>query len=89
MQVAASGGTFPIQMFDPILGHAAPYLPFYYAMILLQECVAGILWPNMAVCIVALIAMAGAMLIIGLPLRRPFRRVNVFFEEQLEKTGYM
>ena len=43
----------------------------------------------MAVCIVALIAMAGAMLIIGLPLRRPFRRVNVFFEEQLEKTGYM
>ena len=37
----------------------------------------------------ALLVMAGALLIIALPLRRPFRRLNNFFEEQLEKTGYM
>lgn len=89
MQVAASGGTFPVEMFDPLLGNVAGFLPFYYAMRLLQECVAGVFWPNVAVGVAALAAMAGAMLVIGLPLRRPFRRLNVFFEEQLEKTGYM
>ena len=37
----------------------------------------------------ALVVMAGAMLVIGLPFRRPFRKLNDFFEAQLEKTGYM
>ena len=89
MQVAASGGTFPAEMLDPILFNVVPFLPFYYGMSLLQECVAGILWPTAVVCIVALVAMAAGMLVIGLPLRRPFRKLNDFFEEQLEKTGYM
>ena len=89
MQVAASGGTFPIEMFDPILVDVAGFLPFFYAMRILQECVAGILLPSMLVDIAALLVMAIAILIIGLPLRRPFRIVNDWLEAQLEKTGYM
>ena len=89
MQVAASGGTFPAEMLDPLLFNIVPFLPFYHAMTLLQECVAGVFWPAAIIAVVALVAMAGAMLVIGLPLRRPFRKLNDFFEEQLEKTGYM
>ena len=89
MQVAASGGTFPVEMFEPILIDVASYLPFTYAMTLLQECVAGPLLVNVVVGVAALLFMAGAMLVLGLPLRRPFRKTNAFFEEQLEKTGFM
>ncbi len=89
MQVAASGGTFPAQMLDKLLFNIVPYLPFYHAMSLLQECVAGMDWSFVGVYIGALLVMLGAILVIGLPLRRPFRKLNVFFEEQLEKTGFM
>ena len=89
MQVAASGGTFPVEMLDPILFDVSAFLPFFYAMCLLQECVAGIEWYNAIIEVGALLGMVAVLLAIALPLRRPFRKLNDFFEEQLEKTGYM
>ncbi len=89
MQVAASGGTFPAQMLHTLLFNIVPFLPFYHAMSLLQECVAGIYWMGALVDIAALLVMVAGILIIALPLRRPFRKLNDFLEAQLEKTGYM
>ena len=89
MQVAASGGTFPVEMFDPVLGNMAGFLPFAYAMRLLQECVAGVVWESALVSVAGLLVMAGVMLVFGMPLRRPFRKLNEWLEGQLEKTGYM
>ena len=89
MQVAASGGTFPVQMLDPLLSGVVPFLPFHHAMNLLQECVAGIYWPSVGQYCIALLVMVGVALLVALPLRRPFRKLNDFFEEQLEKTGFM
>ena len=89
MQVAASGGTFPVEMLHPILFDVSGFLPFFYAMSLLQECLAAVTWENAILDILALLAMTGILLVIALPLRRPFRKLNDFFEEQLEKTGYM
>lgn len=89
MQVAASGGTFPVEMLDPLLMQIVPFLPFYHAMSLLQECVAGIFLPSVVVYCVALLIAVGVMLLIGVVVRRPFRIVTNFFENQLEKTGYM
>ena len=89
MQVAASGGTFPIEMLDPILMNISVFLPFFHAMSLLQECVCGIEWISIVLHLSALVIMVGLMLVMGLPLRRPFRKLNDFFETQLEKTGYM
>ncbi len=89
MQVAASGGTFPVEMLHPYLSNIVPFLPFYHAMTMLQECVAGIFLPAVLVSVAALLAMVGGLLLLGLPLRRPFRFINNFLEGQLEKTGYM
>ena len=89
MQVAASGGTFPVEMLDPLLINIVPFLPFYHAMSMLQECVAGIAWTPMLMNAAVLFLLVVIVLIIGVPLRKPFRKVNDFFEEQLEKTGYM
>ena len=89
MQVAASGGTFPVQMLDPLLMGFVPFMPFHYGMIMLQECVAGIDWRNLLLCTGTLLAFLGVVLVAGVPLRRPFRIADDFLEEQLEKTGYM
>jgi len=89
MQVAASGGTFPVEMLHPILYDVSGFLPFFYAMIMLQECVAGVTWTIALGSAAILLVMAAALLVIALPLRRPFRKLNDFFEAQLEKTGYM
>lgn len=89
MQVAASGGTFPVEMLDPMLSGLVPYLPFYHGMNLLKECVAGIYWPSVTGNIMFLLAMVGAVLLVGIVARKPLRRFDDWFEGQLEKTGYM
>lgn len=89
MQVAASGGTFPVEMLDPMLSQIVPFLPFYHAMSLLQECVAGIYLPQVLVYCFALLVNVGIMLLIGVVVRKPFRIATNFFEHQLEKTGFM
>ena len=89
MQVAASGGTFPVQMLDPLLSQIVPFLPFFHAMRLLQECVAGIYLPSVLTHCLVLLAAIGVMLLIGVVVRKPFRILTNFLEHQLEKTGYM
>lgn len=89
MQVAASGGTFPVEMLDPMLSGLVPYLPFYHGMNLLKECVAGIYWPSVGGNVVFLVAMVAGVLLIGIVARKPLRRFDDWFEGQLHKTGYM
>ena len=89
MQVAAAGGTFPIEMLHPLFQDMATFLPFFHAMRLLQECVAGIMWLPVLVSTIVLIGIILIALILAIPLRKPLRKSNDFFEEQLEKTGFM
>ena len=89
MQVAASGGTFPVEMLDPLLSSIVPYLPFYHGMCLLKECVAGIYWPAVGTNAAFLLIAVGILLLIGIVIRRPFRIADDWLERQLEKTGFM
>ena len=89
MQVAASGGTFPVEMLDPLLSSIVPYLPFYHGMCLLKECVAGIYWPAVGTNAAFLLIAVGIFLLIGIVIRRPFRIADDWLERQLEKTGFM
>ena len=89
MQVAASGGTFPVEMLDPMLSGIVPFLPFFHGMNLLKECVAGIYWPAVTGNILFLLAMVGVVLLLGIVARKPLRKFDDWFEGQLEKTGYM
>ncbi|MDB8793622.1 YhgE/Pip domain-containing protein [Romboutsia sp. 1001216sp1] len=45
IQVAASGGTFPIQVTPPFFQYVNPFLPFTYAISALRETVGGIYKP--------------------------------------------
>ena len=89
MQVAASGGTFPIEMLDTLFFQVAPYLPFYHGMTALQGCVAGIYQADTFWYLAFLLVYVVAMFLVGVVARRPFRYVTDWVEGQLEKTGYM
>ena len=44
LQVAASGGTFPIQVTPPFFQAINPFLPFTYAISMEREAVGRIIW---------------------------------------------
>lgn len=89
MQVAGSGGTFPIEMFDTFFRAVYPFLPFTPGMHAFQACVAGINGSEWIVSIGQMLLWLLPALLLGLVLRRPIIRMNVWFEEKLEETKLM
>ena len=89
MQVAASGGTFPIPMLDPFFQAIAPYLPFYHGMTAMQGCVAGMYNFDSFAHLAFLLIYVGGTLLIGVVARKPFRAFTDWLEGQMEKTGFM
>jgi putative membrane protein len=89
MQVAGSGGTFPIEMFGRFFQVIYPFLPFTPGMHAFQACIAGINGSEWAVSIGQVLLWVLPALLLGLVLRRPIIRMNVWFEEKLEETKLM
>ncbi|SHE45608.1 YhgE/Pip domain-containing protein [Clostridium fallax] len=89
LQVAASGGTFPIELTPPFFQAINPFLPFTYAINAMRECVAGIFWPALLKDILYLLIYLAIALFIGIVLKSKLTKANEFFEEKLEKTGFM
>ncbi|MEK8129178.1 YhgE/Pip domain-containing protein [Paenibacillus filicis] len=69
LQLAGSGGTFPVQLTPPFFQAIHPYLPFTYAIGLMREAVGGILWDAVGYDILMLLIYAGIALVIGLALK--------------------
>ncbi|SDD13756.1 putative membrane protein [Paenibacillus sp. UNCCL117] len=70
LQLAGSGGTFPVQLTPPFFQAIHPFLPFTYAIGLMREAVGGLIW-DVAVRDLAILAVyAGLALLIGLGLKK-------------------
>ncbi len=76
LQLAGSGGTFPIQVTPPFFQAIYPYLPFTYAISMMREAVGGILWDIINRNIMMMTAYAGIALIIGLALKKFINRTS-------------
>ena len=89
IQVAGSGGTFPIEVAPTVFQKLYPLLPFVHTMNALRECIAGVYqntyWLELRNLLLYLIP----TLILGLVLRRPIIKMNRFFEEKLEEVKFM
>ena len=89
IQVAGSGGTFPIEMAPAVFRKLYPLLPFVHTMNAMRECIAGMYqntyWREIGTLLLYLIP----ILLLGLVLRRPVIRLNRFFEEKLEEVKFM
>ncbi|OMF37309.1 YhgE/Pip [Paenibacillus sp. FSL H8-0548] len=83
LQLAGSGGTFPIQVTSPFFQAIHPFLPFTYAISMMREAVGGILWDIVVRDLIALAVFAGISLLIGLALKK---WINPFTTKMLEKA---
>ena len=90
IQVAGSGGTFPVQMLPQGFFQAAyPWLPFVHAENAMRAAMFGIyngdFWREMAL----LAAYLVPSLLLGLVLRHPVIKLNEWVEEKIESTKVM
>ncbi|HFU3700565.1 TPA: YhgE/Pip family protein [Streptococcus suis] len=89
MQVAGSGGTFPIEVAPEFFKKVYPLLPFVHSMNAMRECIGGFYgntyWYELGILLTVLIP----SLLLGLLLRRPIIRFNEAFMEKLEETKIM
>ena len=80
IQVAGSGGTFPIELAPDVFRNLYPMLPFVHTMDALRECIAGmyknVYWDELGVLAMYLVP----ILILGLLLRRPVEKLNLYIE---------
>lgn len=89
IQVAGSGGTFPIELAPDVFRNLYPMLPFVHTMDALRECIAGmyknVYWDELGVLAMYLVP----ILILGLLLRRPVEKLNLYIEEKLEEVKFI
>lgn len=89
MQVAGSGGTFPIEMTSSFFQAVYPYLPFTHGIAAMHACIGGIYGSEFWVELGALLLFLIPALLLGLVLRKPVIKLNDFVIEKLEETKIM
>ncbi len=86
MQIAGSGGTFPVELLPSFFQHVYPLLPFPYALRAMHAAIAGSYHNEYWAALGSFALFAVPALIIGLVIARPLARSN-WVVEQLSKTG--
>ena len=86
IQVAASGGTFPIQVTPQFFQNVNPFLPFTYAISAQRESVAGVYMPNLTKDIYALLIFMVVFVVISTLLKKPINKLLIPFKESFSKS---
>lgn len=89
VQVAGTGGTFPIEVAPKFFQAVYPLLPFTHSMAALRETVGGMYGINYWIDLGKLAIFLVISLIVGLVLRKPIIKLNDAFTEKLEETKLM
>lgn len=83
LQIAGSGGTYPVVLLPKFFQMISPFLPFTYAIGLMREAVGGIIWSN-ALTDVLMLALFGVIAIIfGALLKGP---INAHTNKLVKKS---
>ncbi|MCI8468106.1 MAG: YhgE/Pip domain-containing protein [Eggerthellaceae bacterium] len=86
LQLAGSGGIFPVQMSADFFQAVYPWLPFAHSMEAFQGAMAGIYGDQYWVSLGLLLALLVPSLLLGLVLRRPVIRLNDYVLRKLDET---
>ena len=74
LQIAGSGGTYPVVLLPKFFQMISPFLPFTYAVGLMREAVGGIVWTNALFDMFMLLVFVLIALIAGSFLKEPINR---------------
>lgn len=89
IQVAGSGGTFPVQMLPKVFQGLYSFLPFVYSENAMREAICGVYGNAWLTDMGTLALYLIPALLLGLLLSKPFVPVNEWIEEHLEETKLM
>jgi putative membrane protein len=87
LQVAGSGGTFPIEVTPLFFKIINPLLPFTYAINAAREAVGGIYLPNLIKDLVGLTCFFPVSLLFGVIFKNALAKLTHLFNEKVEETG--
>ncbi|ORX51100.1 hypothetical protein BCR36DRAFT_583160 [Piromyces finnis] len=86
LQVAGSGGTFPIELLPRAFAVLQPIMPFYPAMNILREAIGGLYKNNYIYYMMMLLSHTIIPLLLGLLFRNPLIHLKEKLDRELEKT---
>lgn len=86
LQVAGSGGTFPLEVLPQPFQTIAPFLPFRYGNDILREAIAGPDMTNYWYNVLMLLAFVPFALALGLLLRRPCVKLMHFLDKRIHQS---
>ncbi|MEG1584067.1 MAG: YhgE/Pip domain-containing protein, partial [Anaerovorax sp.] len=87
IQIAGSGGTFPIEVTPTYFQSIYAILPFTYGIDGMREAVAGIVPENLRTDVLVLGMYLGAFLLLGLVSKHWIRKATFKFNHKLEESG--
>lgn len=85
-QLAASGGTFPIQMTPKFFQKLNPFLPFTHAIGIMREAVGGILWDVVTKHVLILLIYIGIAFVLGVGLKKTINKSSDKFLKKAKQS---
>ena len=89
IQVAGSGGSYPIHVLPQVFQDLYAFMPFHYGMDLVRECVGGFYQGTYLRCVLILLLMCVVFFIIGITLYYPAKKLNEIIAKSKEASGVM
>ena len=86
-QVAASGGTFPVQLTSNFFITINPYLPFTYAISFLRESIGGVVESVLYKDIIFLVICSIIAILVSIICKRKVNELMKHFNEKFEESG--
>lgn len=87
LQIAGSGGTFPIQLTPDFFQFIYPFLPFTYAISAMRETVGGIVWPIFIRDLVVLVSYLFVIGVFAVILKQPINKLVEPFAKKFDESG--
>jgi putative membrane protein len=89
IQVAGSGGTFPVEVLPWVFQILYKYMPFAYGMNAMRETIAGMHGNDYWGYLAGMLIYIGLALLFGLIISIPYAKLNDMIEESKEKTDLL
>ncbi len=89
IQVAGSGGSYPVDVLPQFFQTLYPFMPFHYGMDMIRETVGGMYGTTYLRCVWIMLGMCVIFTTLGLLLYYPARRLNAAIAASKEKSGIM
>lgn len=89
IQIAGSGGSYPIELLPSFFQQVYLFFPFPYAINAMREAIAGLYQNQYLIYLLQLMLFFIVGVLIGIFARRPLDGINKYMNEQLDKTEMM